>query len=221
MEDLKNIETQDPDEKSALDFLTLDKTAWTLHEQTDEYKLTYSYIQMQNPLTKIPEEKLSFCIDATIKYPIDKVIKCLNDLSIRKTFDTLYNEGKLLSETKGDPDVYVFYLLLKMGFVFSNRDYVVQKKVWSNYKNKKDHYLIHVISIEHKDYPEKSDPVRGVFLNRASYIRPGEKEGETSFTLCNCIDMKVINVGSFMAISKGTGGMKKWLGQLNETLKKI
>ena len=52
MEDLKNIETQDPDEKSALDFLTLDKSSWTLHEQTNEYKLTYSYIQMQNPLTK-------------------------------------------------------------------------------------------------------------------------------------------------------------------------
>ena len=221
MEDLKSIETQDPDEKLALDFLTLDKSSWQLHEQTDEYKLTYSYIQMQNPLTKSSEEKLSFCLEATIKAPVDKVIKCLNDLDIRKTFDTLYSEGKLLSETKGNPDIYVFYLLLKMGFVFSNRDYVVQKKVWSNYKEKKDHYLIHVISVEHKDYPEQSNPVRGVFLNRAAYIKPGEKEGETSFTLCNCIDMKVINVGSFMAISKGTGGMKKWLSQLNETLKKV
>ena len=86
-----------------------------------------------------------------------------------------------------------------MGFVFSNRDFVVQKRVWSNYNDKKDH----------KDYPEQSNPVRGVFLNRAAYIKSGEKEGETSFTLCNCIDMKVINVGSFIAISKGTGGMKK------------
>ena len=132
-----------------------------------------------------------------------------------------YNDGKLLSETKGNPDIYIYYLLLKMGFVFSNRDFVVQKKIWSNYRDKKDNYLIHVISIEHKDYPEQSNPVRGIFLNRAAYIKPGEKEGETSFTLCNCIDMKVINVGSYMAISKGTGGMKKWLNQLKDTLKKV
>ena len=221
MEDLKSIETKDPDEKSALDFLTLDKSSWQLYEQTDDYKLMHSYIQMQNPLTKSPEEKLSFCLEATIKEPIEKVIKCVNDLNIRKTFDSLYNEGKLLSETKGNPDTYIYYLLLKMGFVFSNRDFVVQKKIWSNYRDKKDNYLIHVISIEHKDYPEQSNPVRGIFLNRAAYIKPGEKEGETSFTLCNCIDMKVINVGSYMAISKGTGGMKKWLNQLKDTLKKV
>ena len=221
MEDLKSVETQDPFEKSALDFLTLDKSSWQLNEQNSDYKLTYSTIKMQNPLTKTQEDKLSFCLEATIKFPIDKVIKCLNDLNTRKTFDSLYNDGKLVSETKGNPDVYIYYLVLKMGFVFSNRDFVVQKKVWSNYQNKKDNYLIHVISIEHKDYPEKSDPVRGVFLNRVAFLKPGEKEGETSFILCNCIDMKVINVGSYIAVSKGTGGMKKWLNQLNETLKKI
>ena len=221
MEDLKSIEPKDPEEKSALDFLTLDKSKWELNEQTDEYKLTYQYIQMENPLSKAIEEKLSFCLEATIKEPVDKVIKCLNDLNIRKKFDTLYNEGKIISETKDNPDIYVFYLLLKMGFVFSNRDFVVQKKVWSNYNEKKDHYLIHVVSIDHKDYPEQSNPVRGVFLNRAAYIKPGENEGETSFTLCNCIDMKVISVGSFIPINKGTGGMKKWLNALKETLKSI
>ena len=221
MEDLKSIETQDPQEKSAIDFLTLDKSTWVLYEETEEYKLTHQYIQMENPLTKTPEEKLSFCMEATIKEPIDKIIKCLTDLNIRKNFDSLYSEAKLISETKGKPDIYVFYFLLKMGFVFSNRDFVVQKKIWSNYNCKKDNYLIHVVSIDLKDYPEQSNPVRGIFYNRVAYIKPGEKEGETSFTLCNCIDMNVINVGSYIAISKGTDGMKKWLNGLKETLKSI
>ena len=220
MEDLKSIETQDKDEKTALDFLTIDKSGWTLSEQAEGYKLTYQFIKMNNPLTNTPEDKLSFCLESTFKYPVEKVIKCLCDLEIRKTFDTLYTEGKLISETKGNPDTYILYFLLKMGFVFSNRDFVVQKKVWKDYKGKKDNYLIHVISIDHKDYPEKSDPVRGVFLNRAGYIKPGEKEGETSLTLCNCIDMKVINVGSFMAVSKGTSGMKTWLSKFKEALDK-
>jgi len=219
MEDLKSIQTEDKDERSVLDFLNIDKSSWTENDKSEDHKLTYAYVQMNNPLTKSPEEKLCFCLNATLKKPIDKVAKCLNEIDQRKTFDTLYNEGKVISETKGNPDVYILYFLLKMGFVFSNRDFVVQKKIWKDYQGKKDHYLIHVISIDHPDYPEKSDPVRAVFLNRSAYLRPG-KDGETLLTLCNCVDMKVINVGSFMAISKGTSGMKNWLSKLKETLDK-
>ena len=141
-------------------------------------------------------------------------------ISIRKTFDTLYAEWKLVSEKKENPEVYIYYLLLKMGFVFSNRDFVIQKKVWKDYQGKKDHYLFHISSINHPDYPEKSDPVRGVFLNRAAYITPGKNENETLLTLCNCIDMKMINVGTFMAVSKGVDGMKKWITRFKETLEK-
>ena len=108
-----------------------------------------------------------------------------------------------------------------MGFVFSNRDFVVQKKVWKDYRGNKDHCLIHLASINLPEYPEKSDPVRGVFLNRAAYLEPANNGQETKLTLCNCIDMKIINVGSYVAISKGTGGMKKWLNQLKDTLQKM
>ena len=107
-----------------------------------------------------------------------------------------------------------------MGFVFSNRDFVVRKKIWKDYNGNKNHHLIHVASINHPDYPEKNDPVRGVFLNRAAYLRPGNNEQETLLTLCNCIEMKMINVGSFMAVSKGAEGIKKWYDQLLETLEK-
>ena len=87
MEDLKSIKATDVDEQSALDFLNIDKSTWTINEQNDEYKLTYASIQMENPLTKTKEEKLSFCIEVTLKYPVEKVIKCLNDLNVRKEFD--------------------------------------------------------------------------------------------------------------------------------------
>ena len=76
MEDLKSIETQDKDEKTALDFLTIDKSNWTLSEQAEGYKLTYQFIKMNNPLTNSPEDKLSFCLESTFKYPVEKVIKC-------------------------------------------------------------------------------------------------------------------------------------------------
>ena len=220
METLKNVNATDKDEKACLGFLTLDKTKWEVKDKADDYKISYGTIQMENPLTNSPEEKICFCLEITLKKPVETVLKCLNDFNIRKTFDTLYAEGKLVSEKKEDPEVYIYYLLLKMGFVFSNRDFVVQKKVWKDYKGNKGHHLIHICSTNHSDYPEKSNPVRGVFLNRACYLVPGSNEGETFMTLCNCINMRMINVGSFMAISKGVDGMKKWVAQFKNVLGK-
>ena len=220
MEALKSIETNDKEEKECLGFLTLDKSKWSIKEEKDGYKLSYDTIQIENPLTNSPEEKICFCLDATLKKPVETVMKCLCDINIRKTFDTLYANGKLISERKENPEVYEYYFLLKMGFVFSNRDFVVQKKIWRDYRGNKNHHLIHLASINHPDYPEKNDPVRGIFLNRAAYIQPGKNEQETLLTLCNCIEMKMINVGSFMAISKGSDGIKKWYDKLIEILQK-
>ena len=220
MEALKNIETNDKEEKACLGFLTLDKTKWDVKEKNDEYKLSYANIQMLNPLTGSPEEKLCFCLEITLKKPVETVFNCLNDYNIRKTFDSLYADGKLISEKKENPEIYEYYLLLKMGFVFSNRDFVIRRKSWKDYKGNKGHYLIHIASINHADYPEKQDPVRGVFLNRAAYLIPGKNEQETIMTLCNSIDMKIINVGSFMAVGKGADGIKKWIGKLKEALNK-
>ena len=67
---------------------------------------------------------------------------------------------------------------------------------------------------------KKKDPVRGVYLNRAAYLKPGEKEGETILTLCTCIDMRIISSGSFIAVSKGTNGMKNWLNKFKDILEK-
>ena len=220
MEALKNIDTNDKEEKACLAFLTIDKSKWDVKEKTDDYKLSYSSIKMENPLTNSPEERVCFCIEITLKKPVETVFNCLNDYNIRKTFDTLYADGKLVSEKKENPEIYIYYFLLKMGFVFSNRDFVVQRKVWKDYQGNKNHYLIHVSSINHQDYPEKSDPVRGVYFNRAAYLTPGQNDEETLMTLCNCIDMKMMDVGTFMTVSKGADGMKKWIAAFKETLAK-
>ena len=220
MEALKGIESNDKEEKAALGFLNIDKTKWDVKEKNDEMNLTYSTIKMENPLTNAEEDKVVFCLDVTLKKPVQTVLNCLNDFNVRKKFDTLYSEGKLLSEKKENPEVYNYYLLLKMGFVFSNRDFVIQKKVWKDYRGNKDHYLIHVSSINHPDYPEKSDPVRGVYLNRAAYVTPGSNANETSLTLCNCIDMKMINIGNFMVVSKGVEGMKSWVEKFKPVVEK-
>ena len=219
METLKVIETNDKDEKAALGFLNIDKTKWEVKEKTDEYTLTYSTVKMTNPLTNAEEEKVVFCLDIILKKPVQTVLKCLNDFNIRKKFDTLYSEGKLISESKGNPEVYNYYLLLKMGFIFSNRDFVLQKKIWNDYRGNKEHTLIHISSINLPEYPEQSNPVRGVFFNRACYLYPGNNGQETKMTLCNCIDMKIVDIGTIMTIKKGAEGMKAWLDKFKKILK--
>ena len=221
MDILKNIETNDKDEKECLGFLTMDKTKWETKEKNDEYSLTYCSIPMNNPLTNAPEEIMAFCLEVTLNKPIDTVIKYLNDFNIRKSYDTQYNEGKIISEKKEENlETYEIYLLLKMGFVFSNRDFVVKKKIWKDYRGNKNHYLIYTASIDHPDYPEKSNPVRGVYLNRAAYLYPGKNDQETTMLLCNCMDMKMINIATFMTINKGCEGITKWFGKLKDALNK-
>ena len=219
MEVLKGIETDDKEEKAALGFLTLDKSKWVVKEKTDEFTLTYSTIQIENPLTNTPEEKVAFCLEVNLKKPVESIIQCLNDYNIRKNFDTLYKEGKLISEKKENPEIYQYYLFLKMGFVFSNRDFVVQKKVWKDYRGNKGHCLVHLASINLPEYPEKSNPVRGVFLNRAAYFEPINDGKETKLTLCNCNDMKMMDIGTVMTVKKGSEGMKSWLAKVKECIK--
>ena len=218
MEELKNIVANDKDEKLALEFLLMDKAKWEIKENKDDIKLSYGWVNMENPLNHKKEEKICFCLDVNFKKPIQTVFNYLNDLNLRKNFDSLYSEAKLISSQTGNPEIYEYYLLLKMGFVFSNRDFVIQRKVWKDYNGKKDHYLIHIISKVHKDYPEVSNPVRGIFFNRAAYLIPQANGQDTKLILCNCLDMNMINIANFMTINKGTEGMLNWLKKFREAL---
>ena len=87
MEALKGIETDDKEEKAALGFLTLDKSNWVVKEKTDEFTLTYNTIQIENPLTNTPEEKVAFWLEVNLKNPVESIIQCLNDYNIRKNFE--------------------------------------------------------------------------------------------------------------------------------------
>ena len=83
---------------------------------------------MKNPLTKNNEEHLCTCLEVVVKALPEKVFKFMTDFNIRKSVEPLYKDGKLISETKGNPEIYIAYLYLKMGFMMSDRDFVVQKK---------------------------------------------------------------------------------------------
>ena len=78
--------------------------------------------------------------------------------------------------------------------------------------------MIHISSVNLPEYPEQSNQVRGVFPNRACYLYPGSNNQETKMTLCNCVDMKMMDVGTIMTAKKGIEGMKNWLGKFKKAL---
>ena len=133
----------------------------------------------------------------------------------------MYKQGKILEEkTDEENNIRIIdgYYYMKMPFMLTDRDFVTRKKIWSDHNNKKDHYLIHIKSIEHPDYPPKDKPVRGKFTNRSAYICPYE-DGKSKFYLATCFDMKM-NISVSIIKNKGSEGQRKWLEDLIQNIKK-
>lgn len=226
MEDLKKVQPKDDDEKKAIEFLLMDKTNWESTVEEKNYKIKCQVLKMKNPINDKEEEKLCFLTEATIDKDAKSVVDLLDDFGSRKKFDTLYDDTgdedkkfKLLKkeDVGADHTRYELYLYLKMPFVFSDRDFCVRRDVWRNYGGVKDACLIHFISYNNPAYPEKSKPVRGIFYNRACYIKPlGDK---CQFTLVNCIDMTMPDVGFKISKSKGTSGGQTFITGLMDALK--
>ena len=81
-----------------------------------------------------------------------------------------------------------------MPYFLTDRDFTTRKKIWKDYNNKKECYLMHMKSVKIEGYPEKSKPIRGNFIIRAGYICPyndGEEEEKCKFSFVTCFDMKL------------------------------
>ena len=219
-----NYSTDDEDEYNAINLLNEDKNegnenGWVLSVNKDNMKVYYKIIKIMDDQDK-EIDNIVFSVEATINCSSDKINNYINDFNFRKEFDMLYSQGKILEEKNEGENLKIFelYLYMKMPFVFTDRDFVVRKKIWSNHNNKKDYTLIHIKSIENSEYPPKDKPVRGSFINRAAYICPTDN-GESKFYLSTCLDMKM-NVSPSMMKQKGSEGQGQWVEKFIANIKK-
>jgi hypothetical protein len=219
-----NYSTDDEDEYNAINLLNEDKNegneyGWVLSVNKDNMKVYYKLIKILDEQDR-EIDNVVFSVEATIDYSSDKISNYINDFNFRKEFDTLYNQGKILEEKNEGENLKIFeiYLYMKMPFVFTDRDFVVRKKIWSNHNNKKDCTLIHIKSIENSEYPPKDKPVRGLFISRGAYICPTDN-GQSKLYLSTCLDMKM-NVSPSMMKQKGSEGQGQWVHKFIENIKK-
>ena len=224
----ENYSTNDEDEFAAINLLNEDRNEgndldWVLSVTKDNIKIYYKQIRLKNEENK-DFDTLIFYVEAILDIPSYKVNEYINDINFRKEFDSLYNQVKVLSENEDESNnlkIIELYFYMKMPVFISDRDFVVRKKIWNEYNNKKGCYLIHLKSIENSEYPPKQKPVRGKFINRAAYICPymDEEREKCKLYLASCFDMKM-NFGVSMMKSKGSEGQGKWVEELIKNINK-
>ena len=224
----ENYSTNDEDEFAAINLLNEDRNEgndldWVLSVTKDNIKIYYKQIRLKNEENK-DFDTLIFYVEAILDIPSYKANEYINDINFRKEFDSLYNQVKVLSENEDESNnlkIIELYFYMKMPVFISDRDFVVRKKIWNEYNNKKGCYLIHLKSIENSEYPPKQKPVRGKFINRATYICPymDEEREKCKLYLASCFDMKM-SFGVSMMKSKGSEGQGKWVEELIKNINK-
>ena len=229
MTNLYNLETNDSslvkipsnfiisseDEYQALLLLNDDLSKYQLRVDKPNIKVYYKYEKCLDS-NKNERELAKHYTIATFNYSADKLYKSLCDYQTRIKYDDFYSNGKLINETQISENIIMqkLYLYLKLSFFMSDRDFVVSKKIYKNYFNKKDCYLIYIKSIEEESVPEVYRVVRGEFINRSAFIEPID-ENKCKIYLENYMDMRLA-IGNSLMGTQGSDGQCEWVEKVNK-----
>ena len=213
-----NYGTDDEDEFNAVKTLNDDLSSWKKNTDEDGMKIYSKPFTFKDEKGKDTESSVLF-LDLTLDYPASKVIDMVNNFNQRASFDGQYEKGKLISEKmiEGNIKVMECYLYAKMPFIFSDRDFVVQRKSWLDYNGNKDHVLVYIHSIENSAFPAKEKPVRGEYVKRCGYIKP-LGDNQCKIYVYNCLDAK-LDLGYSMTSKTGVEKQEDWVKKLKKKLK--
>ena len=213
----ENYSTDDEDEFNAIKILNEDLSAWKLYTDKNDVKVWFKSFPTKDEKGEDTEGVIGYT-EATINCPASKLITSLNDFNFRTDTDEQYKKGKLISENTIDGNIkeMILYLYMKMPFIFSDRDFVVQKKCWLDYNGNKDHALFYMHSVENSEYPPKDKPVRGTYVNRSGYVK-ALGDNQCKINVVTCMDIK-LNVGVERMSKSGAEMQENWIKALRKKL---
>ena len=213
-----NYSTDDEDEFNALKVLNEDLSSWEKFTDKEGLKLYFKPLPVKDEKGNDGETIIGF-LDGILDFPASLVTSKLNDYNFRINIEDTYKKGKLLKEKmEGNLKIMEMYLYMKMPFIFSDRDFVVQKKCWLDYNGNRDHALFHMHSIENPEYPAKEKPVRANYIYRTGYVKPlGDAQCE--LTTVTAMDVK-ISLGYSAMAKSGAKMQEKWFNDLKKELAK-
>ena len=108
----------------------------------------------------IPGEIRMFRGTTTLAYGIDEITEAICEPKARMNWVERMTEN-ILIEGKPNQGKWLSYESYGLSWPVSDRDYVFQQTLEKSMYKQKNKTIVKVSSIEHPDYPEKTDRVRG------------------------------------------------------------
>lgn len=105
----------------------------------------------------------------SIPYPKEVIYEAIANISIRKSWDSVFTELKVVAND-GENGSEILYMTLKSPALVSDRDFVQQRKIWKNFPNDKSH-ILHFKSVNHPKCPRNKKYVRAETIISGYYIQ--------------------------------------------------
>ena len=116
---------------------------------------------------------------AHIPYTKDVVFEAIANLDIRKQWDSVFSELKVVNH-EGENGAEILFMIVKSPvFFISNRDFVQQRKMWKNFPTEKSH-ILHFISVENHECPPSKKNVRAETIISGYYMQDDPDNPEKS-----------------------------------------
>jgi hypothetical protein len=161
-------------------------TNWT---KIDEKPLETGVSASPQAITEskdIPGEIRMFRGTTTLAHRIDEIAKAICDPDARMKWVERIAEDILIIGTP-DEGKWLSYEAYDLLWPVSNRDYVFQQTLEKSLHQKKNRTIVKISSVEHPDFPKKSDRVRGV-LPTCSFTLDKVNEKETRLEVMIQVD---------------------------------
>lgn len=210
--------TDDPDEKEIVDLINGKVNIdWKEGLNSNGVTVYKNIVRLSsNESQKEDTGTIMLKTYGTLPYSLATILKAFNTIEIRRKWDKAFSSIDVLDKREEeDKTIEVLYLYMKMPFIMSDRDWIQQKKFWNNYGGKEKTALFHMKSVENKDYPEKTKPVRAKMFIGGYYMEE-VNENETKIITLNHTDVKLPKMLFGTAQKKAPEGAKNFLVSLQK-----
>jgi len=155
----------------------------------------------------------------SLPFPINIIWNYLLDFEFRKQYETIYKEGKLIEEIKGNPIIKIVYGFIKMPFFMTDREILSKQYYFKNYGGRDNVNLLLEHSIERSDFPIKEKPMRAEWEIRGIYLEK-INDKETRVILTGLFNMKFNQDFVVKKLTtKGPEGQEKFFTEITKYIK--
>lgn len=208
--DNENYRTNDKDLKQLIDLMNEPTTKDFGYSNVINEKTCKVYKRLVEGIPVILIKAL-----ANIPYGKDVVFEAISNLNIRKQWDSVFSELKVVNH-EGENGAEILYMIIKSPvFIVKNRDFVQQRKIWKNFPTTKSH-MLHFISIDSPDCPVNKKCIRAETIISGYYMQDDPKEpGHTILGVLSQTDIKG-DIPVFLVNKFAPKSSKSWINSLKK-----